>query len=630
MAKTPLVIQRFDGGWSTDLKIGSANSFHYSRHIDFRKSPTQLTILPKTVKESSTTVTGLITEMIQLPSGKIVAIDGAGGVYTRSTAGTWAKNSTTLTDTAMGMVYNEQQDTIWIPGLSSLHSITNADGRFSGGTFTVNSSAITDLTDQLSTAGRANTYTTTNAVNEGATHKLTVTPTIEPQYSIKIWVTTKGTDNLTVTMHDSANNLLGTRTVTNASITNGAYNEFVFATPVRTTSGSNGASYHFHITHASASSSTIGVATASDFSTADYQTQVNRFVSPRNLMHPAKNFLQYICIGNERYLSVWEAISQTAPTALEFVQHRLTFPTGYEVTGLAEYTEYLAIACEKRSTSSTNEFQQGKIFFWDGTSSTYNFVIDIPEGAPYSIFSSKNVVYYYANGGWWAWSGGNPVKLKQMPNTDTEYTDLANYTVNYPNMMAVRNGILLGGYPSETSSSIIEFGVYSFGSKDRNFGESFGYSYTADTTNGYTNGLQGTLALGCIKSFGDKLFVSWRENNDYGVDKVSPTSDPFPTATWQSLVLDDGRPNRTKEANELFIDFDTLPTGATVTPKYKINRASSWTSGTTVTAGGTQARMSINKRYKEIQVGMDLVATTATPTIIGLTLIRDTLGSEKD
>jgi len=90
MAKTPLVIQRFDGGWSTDLKIGSAHSFAYSNHMDFRKSPTQLTILPKTVKESSTTVTGLITEIIQLPSGKIVAIDGSGGVYTRSTAGVWA------------------------------------------------------------------------------------------------------------------------------------------------------------------------------------------------------------------------------------------------------------------------------------------------------------------------------------------------------------------------------------------------------------------------------------------------------------------------------------------------------------------------------------------------------------
>ena len=626
MAKTPLVIQRFDGGWSTDLKIGSAHSFAYSNHMDFRKSPTQLTILPKTVKESSTTVTGLITEIIQLPSGKIVAIDGSGGVYTRSTAGVWAKNGTTLTDTAMGMVYDEQQDTIWIPGLNSLHSVTNADGRFSGGTFTVNSSAITALVDQLSTAGNANTYTTTNAINEGATHRLTFTPTIEPQYSVRIWVTTKGTDALTVTMHDAANNILSTKTIANAAITNGAYNEFIFNTPVRTTSGSNGASYHFHITHASASSSTIGVSTASSFATTDYQTLANRLVSPRNLMHPAKNFLQYTCIGNERYLSVWEVISQTAPTALEFVQHRLTFPTGYEVTGLAEYTEYLAIACERRSTSSTNEFQQGKIFFWDGTSATYNFVIDVPEGAPYSIYSSKNVVYYYANGGWWAWSGGNPVKLRQMPNTDFEYTDANTYMVNYPNTMAVRNGILVGGFPSETNSTAVEHAIYSFGSRDRNFSESFGYSYTISSGT-KTNG---TLRIGCVKSYGDKLFISWRDGATYGVDIVDPNSDPFATASWESLILDDGRPNRTKEANELFIDFDVLPTGATVTPKYKIDRASGWTSGTTVTAGGTQAQVSINKRYKEIQVGMDLVATATTPVIIGLTLIRDTLGSEKD
>lgn len=623
--KTPLVQERFDGGMSVDLKLGAQHSFYYARHFDFRKSPTQMTILPATVKETSTTVTDLITDMVRLPSGKIVAIGDAGGVYSRSTAGTWTKNGTTLPNTTMGMVYNEQQDTIYVPGTSTLHSITNADLRFSGGAFTVNANAISAILDQSATSS-ASTYTTTGVITETSVNQLSVTPTIEPLYSLKVWVTTKGTGDLVVTMHDSANNILATKTVANGSLVNGQLNEFVFTTPVRTTVKPNGATYHFHITHPSGTASTIGVATLNDLSTARYETYASRLVQTVNGMHPVIDFLQYICIGNGRYLAVWEPISQSAPSVLEFQQHRLVFPSGYEVCGLALYTEYLAMACEKRSSSAANEFQEGKIIFWDGTSTTYNFIIDVPEGSPFGLFSHKNVLYYFAGGAWWAWSGGDPVKLKQMNGTDFEYTDLNTYIVNYPHTMTVRNGILLGGFPSETNSATIEHGIYSFGARDRNFPESFGYSYTMSTGT-RTNG---TLRIGAIKNLGDRLFMSWRDGSSYGVDIVDPNSNPFTAATWESLVLDDGRPDRTKQADEMVINFIELPAGCTITPKYKIDREADWQTGTAAVAGETTIKLNINKRYKEIQLGIDAVATTATPTVTGVTLIRDMLANERD
>jgi len=626
MTKKSLSIQQFHGGQSSDIKLGQSHSHYYSKHLDFRKSPTAMTILPETVLESSTTVTGLITELIQLPSGKLVGIDSSGGVYTRTTGGTWAKNGTTLSDTACGMVYNLQKDTIYIPGLTSMHTITDADGLFSGGSFTVNEDAFSSVFDQ-SGGDTGNTYTTTNAINEGATHVLYINPELEPLYSIKLWVTTKGSDDLTVTLHDSANNTLGTSTVTNANLTNGAYNEFVFSSPIRTTSGAGGATYHVHITHASASSTTINTGTSSDFSDASYLTFANRFVNPNNGIHHATEFLQYICITNERYLAVWEPIS-TNPLSSEFLQHRLTFPQNYEGTSSAIWTEYLAIACEKRSTSATNEYQTGRIFFWDGTSKTYNFSIDVPEGAPYAVHTHRNVLYYFAGGSWWAYNGGNPVKIIQLPNTDTEFTDTSQYLVNLPNTMAVRNGILLGAFPSETSSTTIEHAVYSYGARDRGFNDSFGLSYTDSTGN--TTNAEATKRIGGVWSFGDKLFVSWRDDSSYGVDIVDPNSDPFSTAEWQSLILDDGRPDKTKEAVKLIITFETLPSGATVTPKYKIDRAGSFTTGTAATAGDTSVTLNINKRYKEIQIGFDAVATTATPTITSITFIREVLNYERD
>ena len=628
MAKIPIIITRWSGGSSGSDKEGTENSFAYSRHIDFRKNPNLLTILPKTVKETGTTVTANIIEMVQLPSGKIVAIDGDGEVYTRSTAGSWALVAGgPLDNAAYGMIYNRQHDTIYVSGFTSIHSITNADGRF-GGSLTLNSNTFTALVDQSATSS-ANSYTTTGTITETAVNMLSITPTIEPLYSLKLWVTAKGTGDVTVTMHDAANNTLGTVTKTAASLTDGALNEWLFTTQVRMSARPNPSTYHFHVTHPSGTATTIGTSTASNLSTARFSSLSDRLVNPVNDFHPIYQFLQYYMILNERYVAVWEPISQSAPTALEFNQHRLTFPEGYEGTSGAIWTEYFAVATEKRSTSATNEFQQGKIFFWDGTSQSYNFVIDVPEGAPYGLFSHKNTLYYFAGGGWYAWSGGDPVKIFQMPLTDTEYTDLATYFINYPHTMAVRNGILLGAFPSQTTSTTTEFGVYSFGARNRHYSESFGYSYTISTgTRTYTGA--NALRISCIKSFGDKLFIAWNDTANKGVDKVSPDSDPFATATWESLIIDNGRPDKTKEAVRMEITFKALPTGCTITPKYKIDRASGFTSGTAAVATETVIKLNINKRYKEIQLALDAVATTATPEIISINFVYENLTSEKD
>lgn len=635
MSKFPIVFSSFEGGWSSDIKQGAGGTFWYSRGIDFRKSPSELSVLPGMAKESGSVVTDLITDMIQLPSGAYVAIDRSGGVYQRTTGGVWSKNATVLTNTAYSLIYNQQQDTIYIPGTARVHSITNADNRF-GAAFTVNEGTFTNQQDQTATLGHANTYTTTGAVSEAAADRKSFTPTIEPLYSVKVWVTTKGSGSLTVTVHDAANNVMGTATLTNGNITNGAYNEFVFATPLRMLAKPNPATYHFHVTHPSGTAHTIGTSTASDLTTADYNTQSNRLVSPNNGFHPMLEFLQYICIGNERYLAVWEPISQSAPSATEFNQHRLTFPPGYEVTSLALYSQYIAIACERRSTSATNEFQDGKIFLWDGTSTTYNLIINVPEGAPYGLHAHKNRLYWFANGGWWAWAGGNPAKVFQMRNTDPEFLGSTPYLVNYPNSMTVRNGILLGAFPSETNSTTIEHGVYSFGARDKNYPESIGESYNM-STGSLTNG---TLRQGMIKNFGDKLFLSWRDGSSYGVDKIDASSNPVATATWESLLTDlqfvsvkrrFARPDNDKQGTYLVVVFNQpLPTGCTVTPKYKINREASWQTGTAAVAGDTTAKLNITKRYKESQVGFDVVCTTGTPHISALIYVTDSLGAELD
>lgn len=630
MAKGTVVFNEFHGGWATSDKQGPEASFAYSKHIDFRKDPMGMSVLPETVKESSTTISSLVCGMIQMPSGKIYATTEQQETYSRTTAGTWAAVDTIASPASCisGMHYNLQQDTIFIPGLNNIHTITDADGRFAGTTPAFNEGAITANVDQSATDS-TNIYTTTTSVNEGATHKLSVTPTVEPMYSIKIWVTTKGTGDVTVTMHDAANNKLAEVTKTAASLTNAALNEYVFTAPVRNTVKPNASTYHFHVTHNGAgTATTIGTATSSDLSDARFETYANRLVAPNNKMHPVINFLQYMLIGNERYVAVWEIITNS-PTNTELLRHRVVLEPDYEVTSFALWTEYVAIAAEKRSTSSTNEFQQGRIYFWDGVSVNWNFAIDVPEGAPYSLRVHRNILYYVAGGALWAWAGGQPIKVFQLPNTDFEFTDSDTYMVNYPSMIAVRNGILQIGFPSETNSTNIEHAVYSYGARNKDYDETFGLSYTM-STGSTTNG---TLRLGCLQSFGDKMFVAWRDGSSYGVDIIDTNSDPFSTATWESLIMDFGRPDKPKGVVKMRITFETLPTGATVTPKYKINREATWNNdddAIQATAGASEVLLPINKSFKEIQLAYDLTATTTTPKIISISLVVDDKREEQD
>ena len=626
MSKQTITIDSWVGGQSSDDQIGQPNSFAYSKHLDFRKSPSRLTVLPKTTKDSGSTVTDLVTAGIQLPSGKKVFIDIAGGVYTLSTGGAWAKLAGSLGTTAYGMVYNAIHDTIYVPNANNISTITGADGVY-GGSPTISANTFIANLDQ-SGGTTASTYTTTGAITESATNIRSFTPTSDPLYSVKMYVTAKGSTSLTATVHDAANNTLGTATLLNAAITNGALNEFVFTTPIRLRASPNPSTYHIHMTHTAGTASTIGCTTLNDLSTANYESYGSRLVAPVNGMHPVMEFLNLYLIGNGNYVTAWEPISQSAPSNTEWIRHRLTFPLGYEVTSMAIYSEYAVFACEKKSASNTNESQDGKLIFWDGASKGFNFVVDFPEGSPYSLFSKGNQLRWLGAGKLWGWSGNEPYPIEQILNTDPEFTSSSYYTVNYPNMITSRNSILLAGYPSETSNPSVEHAVYSQGTRNRYYPEAFGYSYTPSTGTVLNTG-SNNLRIGMVKNFGDQLYISWRENSTYGVDIVENASTPFTSGEMQSLWFDHKRQDKRKLALKLIITFDALPVGATVTPKYRLTETT-FTAGESAIAGATSIEMNIDIDFTSIQLGFDFTATNTSPTITSMTFVFDDLVQEQD
>jgi hypothetical protein len=532
--------QQFYGGQSSDEAIGTAASFSYSRALEHRRNPSQLTVLPGPRKISAGVITDLILNMVQTKSGDRYAYGDQGNIYKVDTSNV-VTSAGKLSTGSDGCLYRSDSDAIYFATQTDVQRMYPMSGTPAlDQTYGPSKSIDTAATR----SGGALTYTVPTTLTES--DLCSFQPDIEPFYSIKVKVVAKGTGNVTLTLHDGLNNVLGTSTITAANMTTGQV-EFVFSSQIRALVKPNARTYHFHLT-STVADTTITVATANSLQTADYELWAYRLVDTVNNLHPMIQFEQFNCIGNGNYLAVWEPLSDSSPPNSEFQRHRLTFPAGFEVCGLAVTDEFLVIATAKYSSNNTKDFQEGKLFTWDGTAQTYNQVVDVSGGSPEGITSHENYPYFFVNGTLCAWPGGkNIVKVRTLANTDTTYTDTIDATRVYPNMMTVRDGLLHCGYPSYTSNTAIEHGVYVWGSLEKNYAASFNYGYVPSSMQTTTTGA--ALQIGCVRNFGDEMYLSWKDaGGGYGLDIVDSLCDPAPVAKWRSRRFDAGAIYKDKQA----------------------------------------------------------------------------------
>ena len=137
----------------------------------------------------------------------------------------------------------------------------------------------TDNIDQsLDPAGAyANTYALTNAVNEGATHIQTFTPTKKKVNAIAVYVVDKGSGNWTLVVHNSANVFQFSTTIANASLINGAFN--YFGVPFAWLTGA----YHFHV-YSSVADGTLKANTSNDLETGSFIQTYDKLSEGMNLV----------------------------------------------------------------------------------------------------------------------------------------------------------------------------------------------------------------------------------------------------------------------------------------------------------------------------------------------------------
>jgi hypothetical protein len=606
MAKKAITLQLFEGGLTPQEKRGIAGSARFIKNLNPHEDDSYLIPSVKAAKVSGSTVTGLVKWAVDGSpwNDNRYFYDSDGNIYKETSEGVWSvqRSGATIGDSAAGQGLTVFDNALFYAtstkiGRLNFRSNAHAD-----------SFLYTDY-DQSDGTGTSDTYTVQTTISEAATHKRAFTPEVDPVAAIEVFIETKGTGDWTLTVHDSLNNVMVEKTLANGSIFGNEWETFRFDTPMRITI--NDPEYHFHLT-STVADGTVIVATSSDFSTANYATKYNALIDTE--YHPMTEFLNFMVIGNERYLAYWDVIS--------YNPNQLTFGPQYKVRSLTKIDEYLVIGCWRGSDIDDEDL--GRLYFWDGISPTFNFFKDVPMGVVNALTSSKNrLLGVYGSSGKIYLGIEEFMQIGKVPKLGRgkKIEVLPGAITNWQGLTAIGMGA------NTDDATGVEQGVYLFGSQDNSHPEVITLAHTIST--GTTQGT--SLEIGCVEAFGADMYIGWKDDTTYGVDKVSKTGDPSTSGVWESLIFDKGNPKKEGLAEKVIVTFEPLKDGESITPKYKIDRAASFTDGTEIdTVGETSAEILLDARFKEFEWGFEVATGTTFPKITSTTLLWDDLAEERN
>lgn len=611
-------INQWNGGISNNSRSGPQNSWRFAKHLNIYTDDDSVSLNPIPAKVSSTTVVGLGYWMVDCYpwSTDKYGYDSGGNIYkiTSSDVFTLDRSGATIANGAAGQGMQSIDN-----GLYYATDTTIGRKYPLSGTPAYDDDFLSDGVNNLdlSVTASGNTYTPPVAIAETAANLLEFTPTKDPLAIISVYVTSKGTGNWTITVHDDLNNNMGSGTISNASLTNSAMNDFTMSSPIRINIGQT---YHFHVT-STVADGTLRTGTASDLSTAQYSTYFGILIGDpafHAMGRHTNGTGGTLVIANANYFAEYVPGVSYDPNKIEIIP-------GYEIRYFVYENEFIVGMAWKGN--SPDDFEDGMAFYWDGIQPYYNFKKPITGGLPNTGTNYKNRIFSVLGSNGTMTLGTEPFRtIQPMP--------LLGYGKKVeaaPGAITTwQNRVHLGMGINSDDEDIYQ-GVYEFGNNsDRAVSytsvssEVLNFGYTIST--GDNQGT--TMAIGCVQAFGEAFYIWWKsEAGTYGVDKVTKTNNPAATGSYESLIdnySSDGSgnlypaPQKLKEAQRIVMYYDTLPTGCTVTPKYRLDGATAWvTSSEPGTAGSTFCILDINERYYEIEYGYDLAATTSYPRIIG-------------
>lgn len=428
-------------------------------------------------------------------------------------------------------------------------------------------------------------YTVGTTIDESATGKQSFTPTKSTLKAIGFLVSVKGTGSLIVTVHDSNDQVVGTTTVANGSIKGRAtWMKAIFSTALEVVPGAN---YHFHVTSSTASQVDLFVSTDNDLETVYFKTYFSILKSDTQF-HMGKVFTNLLCFGNGNTLLTIDDSEVIDPEAL-------TFPPDERVRCLETIGDYLAISTWKNYSL---EDGRSRIYFWDGTSPTYNAFIDI-DGVVNAMRNNGNntlMIIHGTQGNLSVYTGAI-TKLRRI-----KFVQNAVKTYVMPGAMDTLEGILyFGNYGS--TSNVVDTLVYSWGRKSKDYPMSLNKAYPISTGNKTSN-----VTIGSIVGISaTKFFVSWKDQTTgtvYGVDIID-AANAQASVFMDTLVFDKGDPARQGHGVDISARFSPLVAGQKISIQWRKNNLSTWSTALTVGDTNAATNTDVGVHYASFNIDSD-------------------------
>ena len=593
MSEVKLKIRDTSGGVSTTgERKAKPFAARFIKNLNIYESPDYITLSKVPTKVSGANVTDLIywgVDGSPYDTNKYFLSDG-GKFYRETNSAVWSSLRTVSGCAGEGLAIFDDYAYYALDTELGRYGRLSGTPAFDDDLTSWWDGAITDIQTSGGGTGSAD-YVPPTTIAETATARQTFTSEGDPLKEITIDVDVAGTGNWTVTVHDSENNLIGAKTLANASIS-AADITFTFATALRLVIGN---SYHFHVTSTVADGG-VDTDAATDLEGAEFTAEYGVLISAE--FHPMAVVEDKLIIGNDSYLAVFDQST--------YNPNKVLLERGFKVRSITKQNEYIVASCYKGA--SVDEAEESRNFYWDTISPSWNFFSDTTSiGAANALTNSGNkLIGIYGNRGG-LYEGDSPAQklFEQTPK-------LARGKVLnvFPSAISDLDGITLIGVGGSTDDSTgLEQGIYAYGSENSAIPDALVLLYLIST--GTTQGT--TLKIGMVKVFGDDIYYSWRDNTSYGVDKISPDANACTSGTYSSLIFDNSDTNKSKLLIHQVSTYEALASGQTVTNKSKLERTASFTGGTaSSTVGDVKAKDIFNKRFKEIEAGFTITSSGGT------------------
>lgn len=268
--------------------------------------------------------------------------------------------------------------------------------------------------------------------------------------------------------------------------------------------------------------------------------------------HPCFAFKNYLLVGHGRYVA-------TVDDAGTFTLARLTLPVGYYVRSFFKVGTYVAILATKGQNITDSE--EGFVFFWNGTSETYDDYKPIT-GNPHAGLAVNNKMVIIA---------GNPATLQESLGGEFKVIQripdigIGKTAEVYPGAIDAWRGLVHFAISAGTSTTVLRT-VNSWGAKNAKF-EAITGSVLNPLYPISTGTLVGTsMQITAVKKIGTTIRFAWKDGSTYGVDEVDTTLFQD-SATWRSLAFDRNSPYE-KVGQKLIVELaGALAANESVTAK---------------------------------------------------------------